>query len=366
MSSMSAAGEGEGEANDDNWEERESSFAPPPPENPLKKFEDFKARLNKASVNDFVTARFVMVKKGMMGGKVSNETLISWAAKPPKQPLLKGTPTDKKMVAAVADIFAATCSFMSSEEPNHKLMTDIAAKTGQNTDPSVVVALKSELLVFIVKQTNGNPSEEARVRGFELMAQVLRSSRVLPDDGMLLDVLRKITLKKRSEQSAVGGLCCVAFHALLLPEDKRRELGELSREQVEVRGGGRAKQQLVRASERSSMRASEVACERSSMRANEGACERSSVRASEAACERAKQHASEAACERSSMRAKQHASEVACGRSSSMRAKRAQKKEVVGAPRVTRSPPPPSAARDSARFCHRTSTTSERGGGAFD
>jgi hypothetical protein len=227
-----------GAEDDDDVVERESSFAPPPPANPQKLFADFKKDITQRSINDFIDSHFAPVKKGMMGGKVSNEDLITFGAKAPKAPLLKSTPDDKRVALNVLALFTSVMVYMGDAKQqgqkagSFSLLQDICQASGRDSDPDVVAAYRAEVLSFLIKQTNGNPNQAAIVKGYEVAAMILRGHSI-PNDKVLLDVWRRISLRRRADQSAVGGLSNVIFHALLLGDVQRLALGEMTVDDLE-------------------------------------------------------------------------------------------------------------------------------------
>ncbi|GMH74489.1 hypothetical protein TL16_g06480 [Triparma laevis f. inornata] len=166
----------------------EASGAPPP--DPKKEFAEYEKGLYAVSFLSFATNHFVKSKGGMFHKKEKIEDQIQFSNKPTKHNLLAAT------------------------------------------DPSSSSAAVSLFHTIMVYMGDAADKKFTRAR-FEIIAQVLRLPNIAASSPLLLNLLRKSCLRKRRTQSAIGGLACVCFYTLLVPESERLRLERLTVDDLE-------------------------------------------------------------------------------------------------------------------------------------
>jgi len=193
-----------------------------PPKTPQQAWDEYKADVGRFTLVRFAAAYFVKPKKGLMGKTPPVGDLIKWVGKPAKGVLLCTTSESSR--ARIIEMFGMVDKYMNRGGGYQELANICEKATGAN-NPNQIGVL-TELLFYLIKQTNGNPDESSRERGYEIIAQSLRGEVVPSED--VLNVVRNYIIASRTEDSAVGGLCNVIFHSLLLTGDERKSLSVLS------------------------------------------------------------------------------------------------------------------------------------------
>ncbi|GMH98304.1 hypothetical protein TrVE_jg6148 [Triparma verrucosa] len=207
----------------------ESSAAPPP--DPKKEFEEYEKSLYSVSFLSFATNYFAKSKGGMFHKKEKIEDQIQFSAKPTKHHLLAST--DSATSSAAVALFHTVMVYMG-DATDKKVQPGTYLTLSEICKVATESNLIDELLVYCLKQTNSSNANVGSVtKGLEIIAQVLRLPEVASSSPALLDLLRKSCLRKRRTQSAIGGLACVCFYTLLIPESERRTLERLTVDDLE-------------------------------------------------------------------------------------------------------------------------------------
>ncbi|GMH61374.1 hypothetical protein TrLO_g8730 [Triparma laevis f. longispina] len=207
----------------------EASGAPPP--DPKKEFAEYEKGLYAVSFLSFATNHFVKSKGGMFHKKEKIEDQIQFSNKPTKHNLLAAT--DPSSSSAAVSLFHTIMVYMG-DAADKKIHPGTYLTLSDICRVASEANLIDEVLVYCLKQTNSNNSNvDSVTKGFEIIAQVLRLPNIAASSPLLLNLLRKSCLRKRRTQSAIGGLACVCFYTLLVPESERLRLERLTVDDLE-------------------------------------------------------------------------------------------------------------------------------------